>query len=90
MLEQISIPEITKEKIEAVRDIVLKQTDRLYENMTGNCKDYYDPNSLKHCDVEFKDFTADEITRAIEFERSEAQLDILNKIVYNRFYYEEE
>lgn len=88
MLNQISIPEITKEKIEAVRDVVLKQTDRLYENMTGNCKDYYEPAPLKFRNTEFKDFTIDEVTQAIEFERSQAQLDVLNKIIYNRFYYE--
>ncbi|MEQ8225866.1 MAG: hypothetical protein ABRQ37_26365 [Candidatus Eremiobacterota bacterium] len=90
MLSQISMPEITKEKIEQCRDIVLKQCNRLHENMTGNCKDYYDPAPVKPCDAEFKDFTIDEITQAIEYERANAQLEILNKVVYNRFYYEEE
>jgi len=90
LLNQISMPEITKEKIEQCRDIVLRQCNRLYENMTGNCKDYYEPAPVKPCDAELKDFTMDEITQAIEYERANAQLEILNKIVYNRFYYEEE
>jgi hypothetical protein len=90
MFSQISIPEITKEKIEQCRDIVLNQCNRLYDNMTGNCKNYYDSSSLKHSEIDFKDLTIEEITQAIEFERTQAQLEVLNRIIFNRFYYDKE
>jgi len=89
MLNQISIPEVTRGKIEAVRDIIIKQRDQAYNKMTGNCKDYYH-SDFYDCQIDFNQsgFTPEELDQAMEYEKLRAQYDILNKVIYNRFYYE--
>lgn len=89
MLNQISIPEITREKIEAVRDIVLKQCDQAHSKMTGNCKDYYS-DGFSDCQIDFNQggFTPAELSQALKYENLRAQAEILDKVIYNRFYYE--
>lgn len=88
MLKRISIPTIRKEKIEAVRDIIVKQRDQAYNKMTGNCKDYYHDDFISEIDFSQMGFTPEELEQALEYEKLKAQYDILNKIIWDRFYYE--